>query len=100
MEGDRSGFTLPEAQPPAVPIDPAVQPKGVELPSFITGNADFYRIDTALRVPPSPVPIGACACTRMVEREAACSFTDLERFQARRSDGDPDIVCRTPSAVT
>ena len=63
MEGDRSGFTLPEAQPPAVPIDPAVQPKGVELPSFITGNADFYRSTPPCGYHKSPVPIGACACT-------------------------------------
>lgn len=81
VEGDRSGFTLPEAQPPAVPIDPAVQPKGVELPSFITGNADFYRIDTALRVPQVARADWRLRVHGMVEREATYSFTDLERFE-------------------
>lgn len=81
VEGDRSGFTLPEATPPAAPIDPAVQPKGVELPSFITGNADFYRIDTALRVPQIARGDWRLRVHGMVEREAIYSFADLERFE-------------------
>lgn len=81
VEGDRSGFALPEVQPPAAPIDPAVQPKGVELPSFITGNADFYRIDTALRVPQVARGDWRLRVHGMVEREATYSFTDLERFE-------------------
>ena len=41
VSGDRESFALPDVPSPAAPIPPEVQPKGVALPSFITGNADF-----------------------------------------------------------
>jgi hypothetical protein len=51
VSGDRDALSLPTpvAAPPPPPAD--VTPAGVNLPSFITPNADFYRIDTALSVP-------------------------------------------------
>ena len=51
VAGDRDAFSLPSVDVPAPPVPPTVQPQGVALPSFITGNDDFYRIDTALSVP-------------------------------------------------
>lgn len=81
VEGDRSDFALPDATPPATPIPPDVQPKGVELPSFITRNADFYRIDTALRVPQIARSDWRLRVHGMVDRELTYSFADLERFE-------------------
>ena len=49
VSGDRDAFALPRSTSAAPPVPPTVQPKGVALPSFVTSNADFYRIDTALR---------------------------------------------------
>ncbi|HVQ51573.1 MAG TPA: oxidoreductase, partial [Mycobacterium sp.] len=51
VSGDRDAFALPPVEVRAPPVPPTVQPKGVALPSFVTSNADFYRIDTALSVP-------------------------------------------------
>src|SRR5262245_49752717 len=51
VSGDREAFALPRIDVAAPPVPPTVQPKGVALPSFVTKNADFYRIDTALSVP-------------------------------------------------
>ncbi len=51
MAGDRDAFSLPAVDVEAPPIPPTVQPKAVALPSFVTSNDDFYRIDTALTVP-------------------------------------------------
>ena len=48
---DRQAFTAPPVQVPAPPIPAQVQPAGVDLPSFVTSNDEFYRIDTALSVP-------------------------------------------------
>lgn len=60
---DRQAFTAPPVQVPAPPIPPQVQPAGVDLPTFVTSNDDFYRIDTALSVPSSRGRIGVCGCT-------------------------------------
>ncbi|PRC59117.1 oxidoreductase, partial [Mycobacterium sp. ITM-2017-0098] len=50
VSGDRQAVSLPRAKKAAAAIPESVQPKGVELPPFVTDNADFYRIDTALSV--------------------------------------------------
>jgi len=81
VEGDRTGFSLPGPAQSAGPIPPTVQPKGVELPSFITGNGDFYRIDTALRVPQIARADWRLRVHGMVDRELTYSFADLERFE-------------------
>ena len=59
VAGDREAFTLPAVDVGAPPVPPTLQPKGVALPSFITSNDDFYRIDTALSVPQLVAPIGS-----------------------------------------
>src|SRR3954452_11542035 len=46
VSGDRNAFAVPPVDVAAPKVPPTVQPKGVALPSFITNNADFYRIDT------------------------------------------------------
>ncbi|OBB01395.1 oxidoreductase [Mycobacteriaceae bacterium 1482268.1] len=81
VAGDREAFSLPAADVGAPPIPPTVQPKGVALPSFVTSNADFYRIDTALSVPQLSRADWQLKIHGMVDREVTYRFEDLERFE-------------------
>lgn len=81
VAGDRNAFALPAVDVAAKPIPPSVQPKGVALPSFITSNDDFYRIDTALTVPQLSRAEWALKIHGMVDREITYRFPDLERFE-------------------
>jgi DMSO/TMAO reductase YedYZ molybdopterin-dependent catalytic subunit len=58
-----------------------VQPPLAGLSSFVTGNADFYRIDTALRVPQLSRGDWTLRIHGMVGRELTYSFADLQRFE-------------------
>jgi DMSO/TMAO reductase YedYZ molybdopterin-dependent catalytic subunit len=82
VAGDRSAFALPAVDVGAPPIPPTVQPKGVALPSFVTSNDDFYRIDTALSVPQLSRADWQLRIHGMVDREITYRFQDLERFEA------------------
>lgn len=81
VSGDRQAFSLPRARRAAAAIPESVQPKGVDLPSFVTGNADFYRIDTALSVPQMSRTDWQLRIHGMVDREVTLRFGDLERFE-------------------
>lgn len=81
VSGDREMFALPAVPAPAPPVPPEVQPKAAGLPSFITANSDFYRIDTALRVPQVSRTDWKLRIHGMVEREVTYSFADLEKFE-------------------
>ncbi len=78
---DRERFALPDVDSPAPPIPPGVQPAAEGLPSFITGNADFYRIDTALSVPQVARADWKLRIHGMVDREMTYTFEDLEEFE-------------------
>jgi DMSO/TMAO reductase YedYZ molybdopterin-dependent catalytic subunit len=80
VAGDRDAFALPGVDVGAPPVPPTVQPKGVALPSFVTTNADFYRIDTALTVPQLSRSDWQLKIHGMVDREITYRFEDLERF--------------------
>ncbi len=82
VAGDRTAFTLPTAGS-TVPVAPpsSVQPPGVALPPFITPNADFYRIDTALSVPQLTRADWRLKIHGMVDREVTYTFDDLQRFE-------------------
>jgi DMSO/TMAO reductase YedYZ molybdopterin-dependent catalytic subunit len=82
VSGDRDAFALPPVDVGAPPVPPTVQPKGVALPSFVTSNADFYRIDTALSVPQLSRSDWQLKIHGMVDREITYRFEDLERFEA------------------
>ena len=82
VSGDRSAYTPPAPKVPGPPIPPAVQPAGVELPSFITPNADFYRIDTALSVPQVQRQDWRLRIHGMVDREVTLRFDELAQFEA------------------
>ncbi|MGY4712253.1 molybdopterin-dependent oxidoreductase [Mycolicibacterium sp. CBM1] len=81
VSGDRENFALPSVPSPAAPIPADVTPKGVDLPSFITGNGDFYRIDTALSVPQLSRADWRLRIHGMVDREITYTFDDLKKFE-------------------
>ena len=81
VSGDRDAFALPPVDVGAPPVPPTVQPKGVALPSFVTGNVDFYRIDTALTVPQLSRSDWQLKIHGMVDREVTYRFEDLQRFE-------------------
>jgi DMSO/TMAO reductase YedYZ molybdopterin-dependent catalytic subunit len=81
VAADREAFGLPKIASPAAPIPPGVQPAGVDLPSFITSNADFYRIDTALSVPQLARSEWKLRIHGMVDREVTYTFADLAGFE-------------------
>ena len=81
VSGDRDSFALPSAAPPS-PIPADVTPAGVQLPSFITPNKDFYRIDTALSVPQLARADFRLRIHGMVDREVTYTFDDLSQFEA------------------
>jgi DMSO/TMAO reductase YedYZ molybdopterin-dependent catalytic subunit len=80
VSGDRESFALPSAPPPP-PIPADVTPHGVQLPSFITPNGDFYRIDTALSVPQLARADFRLRIHGMVDREITYTFDDLAKFE-------------------
>ncbi|BBY56971.1 molybdopterin-dependent oxidoreductase [Mycolicibacterium sarraceniae] len=80
VSGDRESFALPSA-PPASPVPADVTPQGVQLPSFITPNGDFYRIDTALSVPQLARADFRLRIHGMVDREITYTFADLAKFE-------------------
>lgn len=81
VAADRDTFALPKAGSPAPRIPAEVQPAGVDLPSFITPNADFYRIDTALRVPQLAREDWKLRIHGMVDREVTYTFAELADFE-------------------
>lgn len=81
VAGDRIAFALPPPVVPAPPVPPGVQPQGVSLAPFVTPNADFYRIDTALTVPQLRREQWRLRIHGMVDRELELTFADLDRFE-------------------
>ena len=81
VSGDRNAFALPPAAVNAPPVPQATQPSGAALPPFITPNADFYRIDTALSVPQVSREDWRLRIHGMVDREVELRFSDLDRFE-------------------
>ncbi|HNM85904.1 MAG TPA: molybdopterin-dependent oxidoreductase [Mycobacterium sp.] len=77
---ERQAFTAPPVAVPAPPIPAEVQPTGVELPSFLTPNDDFYRIDTALNVPQLSRADWRLRVHGMVDRETTYDMAALEHL--------------------
>jgi len=82
ITGERERVALPAVRTPAPAIPPDVQPAAAGLPSFVTSNADFYRIDTALRAPQLSRADWKLRIHGMVDREITYRFADLDRFEA------------------
>jgi DMSO/TMAO reductase YedYZ molybdopterin-dependent catalytic subunit len=68
---------LPVERAPAIPPTAAFPELGT--PTFLTPNADFYRIDVALRIPDETADGWSMRIHGMVENELALTFDDLLR---------------------
>jgi DMSO/TMAO reductase YedYZ molybdopterin-dependent catalytic subunit len=75
----RMNVTLPPATNTAATIPEGVSVGVDGVAPFVTPNADFYRIDTALTVPQVPTEGYELRVTGMVDRELSLSFDDLLR---------------------
>ena len=73
----RSKLALPAPAAPAPPIPAAAEIRLDGLGPLVTPNKDFYRIDTALRVPLVDPETWTLKVTGMVEREIEIDFATL-----------------------
>ncbi|MBB2909991.1 DMSO/TMAO reductase YedYZ molybdopterin-dependent catalytic subunit [Streptosporangium becharense] len=82
----RAGIALPgPAKPaPAIPAGADLKIKG--LSSFITPNADFYRVDTALVVPQVDPADWTLTIHGMVDRPVEITFADLMKRTVIEAD--------------
>jgi DMSO/TMAO reductase YedYZ molybdopterin-dependent catalytic subunit len=71
VAGVRESVRLPAAAEPAPPL-----PAGVE-PGFLTSNADFYRVDTALTVPRVDLAPWRLTIGGLVDTPVELTFADL-----------------------
>lgn len=62
---------------PAPPLPPGADLAAFGAPPLVTSNADFYRIDAALRVPTLQAADWSLRVRGMVDRELTLSFADL-----------------------
>jgi len=82
----RMNVALPRATNVLEPIPNSVSVGVDGVAPFVTPNADFYRIDTALTVPQVPTEGYELRVTGMVDRELSLSFEDLLRRQVVEHD--------------
>ena len=77
VDDERQSIALPQAasSPPALPADVEVPLDGMY--PFVTPNADFYRIDTALVVPQVSKDSWTLKISGMVDNEMELTFDDL-----------------------
>jgi DMSO/TMAO reductase YedYZ molybdopterin-dependent catalytic subunit len=89
VAAQRSGLAIPPPDRALPPIDPAVQASGAA--PFVTPNADFYRIDTALTAPRVSVDDWQLRVTGMVDRPITLSFDEL--LERRLVEADVTLAC-------
>uniref|UniRef100_UPI00289A974D molybdopterin-dependent oxidoreductase n=1 Tax=Arthrobacter sp. TaxID=1667 RepID=UPI00289A974D len=77
VEDLRADVQLPAAVQPALPIPAGAELKIPGLDPLVTPNPDFYRIDTALRVPLVDPRNWRLRVSGMVEKEVEISYADL-----------------------
>ncbi|WP_084515300.1 molybdopterin-dependent oxidoreductase [Nocardia acidivorans] len=82
VSGERAEVRLPPPASPQVEVDPAADLRIPGLPSYLTPNSDFYRIDTALTVPQVSKDDWSLRIHGMVDREIRINYTDLGSRQA------------------
>lgn len=69
------GRITPTRPPP--PLPPGADFASVGTPTFLTSNRDFYRIDTALRIPDLAAEDWSMRIHGMVNRELRLTYNDL-----------------------
>jgi DMSO/TMAO reductase YedYZ molybdopterin-dependent catalytic subunit len=73
----RADVVLPTPVEPLAPLPATVETGAAGMTPFITPNADFYRIDTALVAPPVPTDSYRLKVVGMVDRELELTYADL-----------------------
>ena len=73
----RAGLRLPRPSTPAPPVPSGATVDVAGVTPHVTGNADFYRVDTALQLPDVPLEGWRLRIHGMVQRELDLSFDDL-----------------------
>ena len=73
----RRKLVLPPPRSAAPPLPDGAEVAVDGVSPLVTPNADFYRIDTALRVPALNADTWTLKVTGMVEREVQLNFADL-----------------------
>ncbi len=88
---EREMVSLPRASTPLTPIPPDVSFDTPGLSPFVTSNADFYRIDTALTVPRISTEDYTLKIKGMVDRSLTLSYSDL--LSRRIVESDITLTC-------
>ena len=78
---ERARLVLPRPASSARAVPPGVEVKGAT--PFLTDNADFYRIDTALQVPQLSTTDWRLRIHGMVDREITLDWSDLMAMSAQ-----------------
>lgn len=82
VSGERAAVELPMPSGAPVPIAPDADLRVPGLTPYLTPNADFYRIDTALVVPQVSKDTWSLRIHGMVDHEIRLSWADLANRQA------------------
>lgn len=85
IAADRLRFPVPQARMPAPPVRPDMRIDTPSITPFTTPNRDFYRVDTALRIPAVSAAEWRLRIHGMVDRETVLTFEDLRSRQAVES---------------
>ncbi len=73
----RADITIPRPTTPAPPLPSGASLDVPGITPYLTGNKDFYRVDTALRVPDVPVDGWTLRIHGMVDKELNLTYEDL-----------------------
>ena len=73
----RAGLRIPTPAQPAPPVPSGASLDVAGITPYLTSNKEFYRVDTALRVPDVPLDGWRLRIHGMVEEELELSFEDL-----------------------
>jgi DMSO/TMAO reductase YedYZ molybdopterin-dependent catalytic subunit len=87
----RAAVTLPVAADPAPALPEGVSVKVPGVSPFITPNADFYRIDTALLTPQLRAEDWSLRIYGLVEREVTITYADL--LKSPLVERDVTLMC-------
>jgi DMSO/TMAO reductase YedYZ molybdopterin-dependent catalytic subunit len=88
---ERVDVRLPRAAAAAPPLASGTSLEVPGITPFLTPNRDFYRVDTALRIPDVPIQGYSLRIHGMVEREIELSYEDL--LQRRMVERRITLTC-------
>jgi DMSO/TMAO reductase YedYZ molybdopterin-dependent catalytic subunit len=87
----RRSLRLPRPRRALAAVSPAASAGGARVSPFVTPNADFYRIDTALTVPRVSIDSWELSVTGMVARPLTLSYAEL--ISREISEADITLTC-------